>query len=190
MNQQREPSQTRNSILEGAVRVLRTAGAGASLDAIAKESGITKGGLLYHFKNRETLLFAVAEDSIRLFRTQVFEQVDLSENHPGKLLRGYVRALFQLLSSNAETDYFGLWESLTFVEGVPELLTMDAARWRDEFLEDGLNYDRVMIVQNAAEGFISAQYLDQGITREMSEHFQILLLDLTNENGPITKTGS
>ncbi|HEY8588968.1 MAG TPA: helix-turn-helix domain-containing protein [Naasia sp.] len=41
--------------------LITTSGAGASLDAVAREAGVTKGGLLYHFGSRESLVSALLD---------------------------------------------------------------------------------------------------------------------------------
>lgn len=190
MSQARERGRTREAILAGAMRVLRVAGSGASLDAIATETGVSKGGLLYHFSSRDDLLRAVAEGAITTFRARVMAEVDLSENHAGKLLRGYVRALFRMRESDDGFDFPGLWDALSFVDGVTDLLTADSVRWRKEFLADGLHPDRVLIVQNAAEGFIATLDWDHSVTPEMTAHAERTLLALANDNGPLTETGT
>ena len=53
------PSQ-RDQILNAAIRVVeRTGVTGVTFDAVAAEAGITRGGLMYHFRSREALLEAI-----------------------------------------------------------------------------------------------------------------------------------
>lgn len=48
---------TRQLILDSAIRVANTAGARhLTLDAVVKESGLSKGGVLYHFNNKNALI--------------------------------------------------------------------------------------------------------------------------------------
>jgi AcrR family transcriptional regulator len=50
----------REPILDAAERVIAEIGAGhLTLDAVAREAGISKGGLLYHFPNKDELLTAL-----------------------------------------------------------------------------------------------------------------------------------
>jgi len=52
----------RESILEAAGRVIAEMGARhMTLDAVAREAGVSKGGLLYHFPSKEALLSAMVE---------------------------------------------------------------------------------------------------------------------------------
>ncbi len=50
------------SILHAASRVIRRAGSlNLTLEAVAREAGVSKGGLLYHFANKETLIAALIQ---------------------------------------------------------------------------------------------------------------------------------
>ncbi|MFI8632349.1 TetR/AcrR family transcriptional regulator [Microbacterium sp. NPDC077663] len=50
----------RSSIVEAAIRVAEAQGITAvTIDSVAAEAGLTKGGLLYHFPNRSALLVGV-----------------------------------------------------------------------------------------------------------------------------------
>lgn len=52
----------RDAILDAAHRVAEREGAGhVTLDAVAREAGVSKGGLLYNFPNKEALLIAMLE---------------------------------------------------------------------------------------------------------------------------------
>lgn len=52
----------RSAILDAAIRVIHRDGVtGVTFDSVAAESGITRGGLLYHFPSREVLLRAIHE---------------------------------------------------------------------------------------------------------------------------------
>lgn len=52
-----ETTSTRNRILDAAERIVAAAGAGnMTLDAVVQEARVSKGGLLYHFPNKEALL--------------------------------------------------------------------------------------------------------------------------------------
>lgn len=50
----------RRKILEGAVAVVQREGVtSVTLDSVALEAGLTKGGLMYHFRTRDALLLAI-----------------------------------------------------------------------------------------------------------------------------------
>lgn len=59
----RKPTdETRNQLLDAAQRVAARRGAGRiTLDEVARESGLSKGGLLYHFRSKEALIQGMLE---------------------------------------------------------------------------------------------------------------------------------
>ncbi len=61
-SKRRLSSNSRASILDAAQRVaLREGSSHLTIDAVAKESGLSKGGVLYHFPSKEALLVAMVE---------------------------------------------------------------------------------------------------------------------------------
>jgi AcrR family transcriptional regulator len=62
MNNCTKSKRTQDAILRGALTILARDGAGSfTLDAIARESGVSKGGILYQFRTREAMVRAVVE---------------------------------------------------------------------------------------------------------------------------------
>ena len=66
---------SRNAVLEAALAIIAIEGPGRlTLDAIARESGISKGGLMHQFRTKEAVLKALLER-----QTEYFE--DFSRSH-------------------------------------------------------------------------------------------------------------
>ena len=181
----RDAEHTRRNVLDAAIRSLITEGLGVSIQAIATAAGITKSGLMHHFNNRTELLVSVAEDAIEDFRNQVNDNIDLAENRPGKLLRAYIRTLFDNLEYQDSYDPAQLWSVLAPMPEITDLLIDDAARWRDDFIADGLNPDRVTVAMHAAKSFVHEAQLDPGISTESIARAKSVILALTNETGPL-----
>lgn len=58
-----EAEQTRKDIIEAARRVFHQCGVGrSSLDRIAKEAGVTRGAIYWHFADKAEVFFAMRED--------------------------------------------------------------------------------------------------------------------------------
>ena len=181
----RDAEHTRRNVLDAAIRSLITEGLGVSIQAIATAAGITKSGLMHHFNNRTELLVSVAEDAIEDFRNQVNDNIDLAENLPGKLLRAYIRTLFDNLEYQDSYDPAQLWSVLAPMPEITDLLIDDATRWRDDFIADGLNPDRVTVAMHAAKSFVHEAQLDPGISAESIARAKSVILALTNETGPL-----
>ena len=63
---------TRKRLLDAAAAVVRRDGAGAlTLDAVAAEAGVSKGGLLYHFPTKEAMIAVLLERLDRLLAEDV-----------------------------------------------------------------------------------------------------------------------
>ncbi len=61
----RDPERTRERLLQAAYReVYRTGFQSAGLDTILASTGVTKGALYYHFKNKEALGYAIVEEIV------------------------------------------------------------------------------------------------------------------------------
>jgi AcrR family transcriptional regulator len=85
----------RFAILDAAFRLAgRDSGAAPiTYEATAREAGITKGGVLYHFPTREDLVLAVTEYVARRCEAAMQEliEVPLTQASPVERIRAYVR---------------------------------------------------------------------------------------------------
>lgn len=79
-------------IIDAATRVLVRDGVPRlTLDAAAREAGISKGGLVYHFPTKERLLEAVVLGAIARFEADLDARAALEAGPPGgRLLRAYL----------------------------------------------------------------------------------------------------
>jgi hypothetical protein len=146
---------------------------------------VSKSALLHHFPSRKVLIRVVAEHAMDVFHTRVMTNLDLSENHPGKLLRAYIRTL--LSDDNEQTQFDHLLDVLATIGEVKDLLVANARTWDEGFAADGLHPDRLAVVSNAAEGFIAAAHWDPTMALEKRIQMRDLLLEITNEDGPLTR---
>ena len=53
---------------------------GTSIDRIARDAGVTKGAVYYHFRDKEQLLFEAVKDRIGGFEQQVLEDVSPAQD--------------------------------------------------------------------------------------------------------------
>jgi AcrR family transcriptional regulator len=67
---------------------------GTSIDRIARDAGVTKGAVYYHFKDKEELLFEAVKDRIGGFEQQVLEDVTPRDDDVIDNLRRVVDACF------------------------------------------------------------------------------------------------
>jgi AcrR family transcriptional regulator len=160
---------SREKILDAAVQVaIRDGILAMTLDAVAAETGISKGGLIYHFKNKDDLIAAMLEH----FREQVqrsFESRIAADDHPqGRWFRAFVKTVFGAGPSGdpavlapSEMARF-LTAMLTASANNPQLLGPIRDRMsqlRERLLAEGPNGLRQIALWPAVYGLILWQHL-------------------------------
>ncbi|MBE3557785.1 MAG: TetR family transcriptional regulator [Ktedonobacteraceae bacterium] len=90
MKQKDISSTTRAQILDAASRVVLDRGVSAlTLEAAAQQAGISKGGLLYHFPSKNSLIAGMIERLIAEFDSDLEQELD---KRNGNWLVAYIRA--------------------------------------------------------------------------------------------------
>jgi len=89
---------TRNNLLQAAASIVSTQGASRmTLEAVAKEAGISKGGLLYHFPSKDALIEGMIDHMVQGLTERIgeaYNQDDAGTNQ-GRWLRALTKANFQ-----------------------------------------------------------------------------------------------
>jgi AcrR family transcriptional regulator len=73
---------------------------GTSIDRIAREVGVTKGALYYHFRDKEDLLFAAVTERVGEFERKVLREVDPAPDALTTLRRVVDACFFHATVSN------------------------------------------------------------------------------------------
>jgi AcrR family transcriptional regulator len=132
---------TRARLLQAAIGVIQERGIERlTLDAVAKEAGVSKGGLLYHFASKEALVVGIIEYVMDDFDVAIERELELDNtpDSPGRWLKAYVRATFNY--PNLPTALVG--NLLSAVTLNPELLQPVQCRfdrWQQQFQASGLD---------------------------------------------------
>ncbi|MCG5214400.1 TetR/AcrR family transcriptional regulator [Streptosporangium sp. KLBMP 9127] len=136
----------RDELLDAAERLLADQGGHAlTLAAVADEAGVSKGGLLYHFSNKDALIRAMVERLIADFDELMAEQKQESYT------RRYICATFAAVRSGR----LRRWAVVTGAAGDPSLLEPlreAMTRWHTEGLDDEPDPMAAQIVRLACEG--------------------------------------
>jgi AcrR family transcriptional regulator len=139
---------TRSCLLDAAVAVIRRAGAqGLTLEAVAAQAGVSKGGLLYHFKSKRELLDALVVRWLDEF------QEDIDASGPG-FLAGYVRA-----SDGAKAEESGLLAALIADPAVLAMVRDRYTTWQDRVVTEGGDPVEATVARLAADGLWLADLL-------------------------------
>lgn len=151
---------TRTRILNSASAVIMRDGVGSlTLDRVAREAGVSKGGLLYHFSAKERLIEGLMERLIAEFdedRTRF--EAEEPTGQPGARTRAFIRATLEHGCRSAErrSDGPDLFAALlAAVAESPALLDplrRKYAEWQSHMEGDNLPAGRATVLRLAADG--------------------------------------
>jgi AcrR family transcriptional regulator len=160
MEKRGSPSK-REAVLRAASRVVAEEGvSGMTLEAVAREAGVSKGGLLYHFPSKEALIGGMIGRLIEGFEDALGRELRREEGGGGggRWSRAYARASFT-------EDRWYLHVSAGLLAAVaedPALLDPlrkgyeDGQRWAER---DGIDPAIATLVRLAADGLFFAEML-------------------------------
>jgi len=147
---------TRRKLLDAAAAVVRRDGARAlTLDAVAAEAGVSKGGLLYHFKTKRELLDGMLASWLEEFGAEI--EAAAAEHG---FARGYVRA--SDISGWADADRateFGLLAAMVEEPATLEKVRARYAEWQARLLAESDDPAQAAIARLAADGLWLADLL-------------------------------
>ena len=164
---------TRARLLDAAVAVVRRDGAQAlTLDAVATQAGVSKGGLLYHFKSKRELLDAMVDRWL----TEWNDDIDERDG----FVAGYVHACDAGSAGRGERDAeFGLLAALIAEPEVLEVVRERYRGWQQRVESEGADPVDATIARLAGDGLWLADLLGFAPPRgELRERVLARLLDL------------
>jgi AcrR family transcriptional regulator len=147
-----EAHATRKLILMAANRVVRRDGvAHLTIDAVAREAGLSKGGVLYHFPSKEALIGGMVGSLLEGFTRDLSRATAQEEDGPGRWMRAYIRA-----SCTSDPEEAEITTSLLAAIGTnPQLLEpfqRQYRQWQERAEQDGLPPALATLLRLAADG--------------------------------------
>ncbi|WP_170979552.1 TetR/AcrR family transcriptional regulator [Roseomonas sp. HF4] len=156
------PPDARTRILDAVERIVLAKGvSGLTLDAAAREAGVSKGGLLYHFASKEALLAALM-DRLAAFMQREFEAgVARQPEGPGRVARAFLAWGFGEgeCSPGQEPHDRAAAVFLAAFHHDPALLDpmrRGLAVMKARLLDDGIGHGAAMAVLTATDGLFMA----------------------------------
>jgi len=184
--QVRDAARTRRALLDAAARSVVVHGAGVSLDLVAREAGVSKGGLMHHFRSKDELMAALADDLFDQFDRAVQARIDPEDTAPGRLLRAYVRATFDDLDRGQDAvEPTTLMATLSSFPEAARRSQERYRRWNESLTEDGADPQRILVVLRACDGASVAPLFEGQLAREELSTTRALLLRLATDTGPL-----
>jgi AcrR family transcriptional regulator len=158
---------TRAKLLEAASAVIRRDGAQAlTLDAVAEEAEVSKGGLLYHFKSKRDLVEGMVERWLAEFGREMSDEDDA-------FVRGYIKA------SAPAGNELGMLAALVADPSLLVAVRKQYGIWQDRVEREGRDPVDATVARLAADGLWLAELLGMGPpTGELRERVLQRLLDL------------
>src|SRR5213596_3910794 len=97
----KRPEASREHLMTAAIDSFARLGyQGTSIDRIARDAGVTKGAVYYHFRDKEQLLFEAVKDHVGEFERQVLAEVTPELDAMGALRRVVDVCFFHATVSN------------------------------------------------------------------------------------------
>ena len=148
------PQETRELLLKAAIAIILERGAhNLTLDHVAKNAQVSKGGLLHHYPNKESLLLGIINLLTQTFDHNLQKYLEPVQSR-GRWTRAYIRTTF-----SPDPEEQQLTQALSsLIISHPELL--DSLPLQDAFLfaeqnilSDGLPAARATAIRLACDGF-------------------------------------
>lgn len=154
------PGPARDRILEAAERVVAEVGAARlTLDVVAQAAGVSKGGLLYHFPSKESLLGALAQRYVQSMEHCIEDAKGrISDQDQSRDLKA---CIVGILGSDPRSKAMGAAllataaNDLTLLEVIRERL----AAYNKELAASSADFPRAAIVTLAIDGLMMRESL-------------------------------
>ena len=152
---------TQQAILDAAAQVITRDGAARlTLDAVAREAGVSKGGLLYHYPSKDALLEAALDAHLSAFEAELTARESADPGTRGRFARANFEAT---VGGDPQPD-----ASAAIIAAIalnPELLVPVRERyagWRARAEADGLSPGLGTLIALAADGLWLADLFGLG----------------------------
>jgi len=167
MTRPKTPTPTIGLILTAAERVtLRDGVLHLTVEAVAREAKLSKGGVLYHFATKESLIQAMLDRLIQ-YCEQEIAQHQQNDAAPGRWTRAYVRKTLAPLTTYPGEAAFpkskevgaGLIVAAATNPKLLEPLRKRFRTWQRAIERDGISPTRATVVRLAVDGLWLADVL-------------------------------
>ena len=177
----KDPLLTKRKLLEAAGLVVKEKGVlGLTLEAVAKRANVSKGGLLYHYPNKQALLKAMIVHLDENFERAIAKRIEQSE---GEItwLEAYVAMSFDPQHSQI-TESAGMLAAIANDLSLLEPLAQRYQILQEQLEASDLDSDLANIIRLAADGlWFTELFKISPLTEEKRSQVLAALLTLIKE---------
>lgn len=172
-------------ILEAASKVVAEKGIfNLTFEAVAKEAGLSKGGLLYHFPSKEVLVEEMVEHLAGNYRRKIDDQATADAVEEGKWTRAYLDVTFKNTYKN-KNMHAGLLAAKAINPELLQPIRDVYEEWQEAVDDDEIDPTLATIIRLAADGIWLADLFEiNPISTEKKEKVYETLKKWIDENGP------
>lgn len=169
-------------ILHAASKIVKEKGIfNLTLDAVALEAGLSKGGLLYHYPSKEELVQGMVEHLASNYREKIANKAEANAEEKGRWIRAYLDVTFNQMYQNKDM-HSGLLAAKAVNENLLDPIRALYSDWQDEISKDGLDPVKATIIRLAIDGVWLAELFDfYHIDTDMKEKIFKTLHEWTKE---------
>ncbi len=147
---------THKQILEAANRIIQREGvAHLTIEAVAKEAGLSKGGVLYHFRSKEALVEGLISFHIEGFTHDLTEALNENGLETGRWTRAYIHASTSSTTEGLSQEAAAITGLIAAIATNPQLLNPlreQYDEWQKRAEHDGLAPALATILRLAVDG--------------------------------------
>ncbi|UHA73639.1 TetR/AcrR family transcriptional regulator [Paenibacillus sp. 481] len=171
---------TNNQILKAAVNTILNDGINAlTLEAVAKKAGVSKGGLLYHFPNKESLIKSMVTHILNEFMHSFQTIAAQDPVEKGKWCRAYIQAS-KLDLTNQSGVYAGMLAASAHNPSWLTIFDDSLLQIRQTMEQDGIDPVSAAIITTTIDGLYYAEMVHlTPISSQMREHIFQRLMEMT-----------
>jgi AcrR family transcriptional regulator len=148
----RNSQRTVATILEAAERVIVQSGVEkTTIDEVAREAGVSKGGVLHHFPSKEAIVVGLVRTLVDKFEAEVCAQQALDPEPKGSFTRAFLNAVAKSDDHCIEV-FFALKAAFHNCPALQQLQRDAHVRWQARIEQDGIDPVCASVVRLAADG--------------------------------------
>ena len=174
----------REDILYAAAKIITSESVSKfTLENVAKKAKVSKGGLLYHFPNKESIIQGMLEVPMEHYHSSILNYIEKDSNGNGKWCRAYARESFMIPEDMKLLWMAGLISALSINPKLLEPLRKRFKTWQKNIENDGIDPIKATNIRLIADGLWFLDLFDIPIiNEEMKENIIDSILDDTRDS--------